>query len=385
MRDRQPDFSGLWHAVNQMGARSADFAIEQTRPDLDPLDLELDRGLELTDLDKVGSYNGILSYEGRQVLLYIQDHGRGVVAALNDPKEGRRFHIADCKTLGEMRAKNRFERYVIQNNTDGDFYISGEDPDTGKEKSGKSRLLVCKNCLDFLNYENARHNKSSRIAAEFNIGKFFSECSSFFSELPTRFGGEGNHVGYTDDWQQVATRVKSSSNYFCQSCFVDLSGMKRLLHAHHRNGVKSDNRASNLQALCAACHREQAMHGHMFVSHQDMQMINRLRREQNLLGKKSSWDDALAFCDPALHGVLFGYQSMGKPPPEIAHTIQDPCGKVVATLEIAWPSERRGVAISDEDRDAAQAHGWDVQTMLQALSQIPKANRYKRPSGRRRR
>ena len=58
--------------------------------------------------------DGTLAYKNSRVLLYIRDMER------YEP----RFHLANCSTLQEMRAKKRFDRYVVSANTDGNFKIN---------------------------------------------------------------------------------------------------------------------------------------------------------------------------------------------------------------------------------------------------------------------
>lgn len=55
--------------------------------------------------------------------------------------------------------------------------------------------------------------------------------------------------------------------------------------------------------------------------------------------------------------------------PEIGYEIQGNDSAVVAELELAWPSESLGVAISDADRLAAIKQGWEVWSVGEALEQ----------------
>ena len=64
------DFSSLWREVNRLKGDIELFEVVSERS-FDPIDVSLsDRGIEveLDDLDNIGN---LLSYKGRQVLLYI--------------------------------------------------------------------------------------------------------------------------------------------------------------------------------------------------------------------------------------------------------------------------------------------------------------------------
>ena len=278
------DLSDLHAAVRRMGAEPVAFSLESQAKPLDSIDIKLEEGIALP-LNEVEIHNGLLGYKGRQVLLYIQDQGNQIKQVLAEGSQGKKFHIADCKTLKNMRTKGRFERYVVTNSLEGKFYVFGEDWHTRQKIEGHAQLQVCQNCLETLNYKGAQHRRKFEIAQNFDIQEFFLTYSSFFSHLPRRWAGRKEEEDYTADWPDISQHYKASKNYTCESCQLDLNAHKQLLHSHHRNGVKSDNRESNLMALCAACHRQQPHHGHLYVSPGDMQTFDRLRREQNLLRK----------------------------------------------------------------------------------------------------
>ncbi len=43
-----------------------------------------------------------------------------------DGAKGKRFHVNDCKTLQDMKARGRFEeRYVVRNGLSPDFRVYG--------------------------------------------------------------------------------------------------------------------------------------------------------------------------------------------------------------------------------------------------------------------
>ena len=364
------DFSQLHAAVEQMGAAEVHFALHIHQDPIEPIDLKLQEGLEVP-LDEIDYQSGLLSYEGRQILLYIKDHGSTLQKAVANGADGKRFHVADCKTLQDMRARNRFDRYYVTNNLSGEFEITGYDYYSNSVTTGTARLKVCINCLKKLNYKGyvsgARAPRKT-IWEPFSINEFFKQYSSCFKYLPHH--DVDDDAQYTEDWPVIAGRFKAKRNFKCQLCRVDLSEHRELLHVHHINGVKNDNRQKNLVALCIDCHRKQDSHEHMFVSHKQMQLITHLRREQSI-GRKGTWDKVIQLADPAVEGVLLQCRAAGAPLPEVGYEVQNMREEVVAELELAWPKRLIGIALVEEDKTAAEKEGWTVWEMIEVLDRYP--------------
>lgn len=151
------ELSGLLSNLKRMGANpvAIEAPDELPVPDLVAIDIELREGLDIP-LDDVSSDSGVLSYKGRQILLYIPDQGGNIYAVIADGASGKKFHVTECATLRNMRTQNRFQRYVATNNIDGNFKVSGVDLNTGAAiKDQTARLRVCQNCLRKLNYNNS--------------------------------------------------------------------------------------------------------------------------------------------------------------------------------------------------------------------------------------
>ena len=91
------DFERLYAAVRRMGADSVDpdLVVRREMSQIDPIDIQLEEGIEV-DLSEVGvTDNGLFIYRGRQVLLYIQDHGGRV----QDVLDNRRFRKTSSTLL----------------------------------------------------------------------------------------------------------------------------------------------------------------------------------------------------------------------------------------------------------------------------------------------
>jgi hypothetical protein len=90
------DFGALDDALRRMGAKPVEPLPPEPVQPIDPIDIELEKGVVLPTLKDVETHNGLLSYKGRQILLYIQDHGGKAQDALDDGQKGNKFHFADC-------------------------------------------------------------------------------------------------------------------------------------------------------------------------------------------------------------------------------------------------------------------------------------------------
>jgi hypothetical protein len=159
------DFSALEKLVKEMGASSIpwtsgvdvintvygwEIILETTGIDVDIKDIEK------TD-------DGLLKYNGKQILLYIK-----VVNQLSQyglPK----FHFYQCATLNNMEKQKRFERYVVTQRKTGYFLMDKKHGIDYYEKDVEEKLDVCKNCLNWYN----RVYRKNHSVSTFDIPEFF--------------------------------------------------------------------------------------------------------------------------------------------------------------------------------------------------------------------
>ena len=361
------DFGLLWHSVKEMGAKERDFIFDMENPQDLEIDDQLERGIEI-NLEDLETTGGLLSYKGRQILLYIPDQGRRVSDVIDNPEDGRKFHVADCRTLNDMRGKGRFERYVITNDLSGVFKVSGQDPYRGFVE-GEAALKVCKNCLSHLNYQGYQSSPATRVPIykRFTLDAFFKTYSTKFRYLPKR--GTNRKGAYSEDWAEISRSFRASKNWTCEECRVNLGSAKNLLHSHHEDGNKHNNVTSNLRALCIDCHRKQAMHDSMTVSRADMDTIMQLRREQGLLAELAGWDEVFELIDTAYDGVTRKIMLTARALPEVFGDIQNGKGEVVITPQLSWPVQKYAIVDNEAELEILAAAGWRGDTVATVLQQ----------------
>jgi len=122
-----------------------------------------------------------------------------------------------------------------------------------------------------------------------------------------------------------------------------------------------------MQALCADCHRKQPLHDHMYVKTADLSVIQKLRKNQGVLGDTTDWNDLFQLIDPPYQGLLRLYKSRNEPKPEIGYEVIDSSGAVKAEVEIAWPSAQFAVVDDEPAGQRLSALGWRSVTLEEAL------------------
>ena len=272
------DFPKLQKLVTRMSANPSSWRLrpyetKERQREREELRQELQQGKEIPDLNEVESRAGLLTHKGEQIVLYIKDTRQDKYTLFHDPQKSRRFHVAECQTIREMRSKGRFERYVVTTRQDGRFLVEAVDSD----REFEAPLCVCKNCLTQLNWKGYARTKSIKLWMEFSLQDFFAEFTTFFSSRPRYTDLTAPPGGYAKNWHSLATRIKRARGWRCDECGVNLSKHRSLLHGHHKNGVTSDNSLENIAVLCLLCHSEQPYHGRVKPSEAQRELLESLR------------------------------------------------------------------------------------------------------------
>lgn len=275
----------LRRVMERMGAVLSTWApTTEALTDRERVLLELEAGVEIS-LDELTTVaGGLLTWKGEQVILYIKDTRQDEYTLRYDTENARRFHIFDCNTLDRMKREGRFERYVVTRNRTGNFLVEATDPDTRKITELEAQLLVCKYCIQKLNwngYADAPPIRRPPIWKSFSIEEFLAEFATFFRNRPTHTDLTAPRGGYAPDWSKISTNAKARAGWTCEECGVNCKDHRSLLNSHHKNGVVSDNSPGNIRVLCLLCHSIQPSHQWFKVSTQARLKIEALRREQN--------------------------------------------------------------------------------------------------------
>lgn len=209
------------------------------------------------------SEDNSLELFGEKILVYIRDQRGNYFSTY-------KFHISNCSTLIDARKNNKYNKYVASVNTSNKFMVNIIHSENWIEENIEVQMNVCKNCLSKLNYKGYKNrNMKDQVYNNFNLEEFFSlyKNQSILKPKHTNITAPLNN--YTSDWDEISNNIKNTVNYKCQKCFIDLSNYTKYLHVHHKDGIKSNNRSSNLIPLCIECHSNEPEHGQL-KAHPDL-------------------------------------------------------------------------------------------------------------------
>ena len=220
--------------------------------------------VEREDIQSVGPY---LTYRGEHLaILYIlNSNSPSYDLENNDPaKSTPKFHLTWCRTLEQMTQRGRFARYVLSRTESNLFRVEAHERDPDKETwrtsyAGGHRLFPCQNCLNDLEYKGfeLKSPKAGRIEQvnDFVIKTFLQENDgnlTVMKHLPKTLAQNAKGGGYTQDFPEISRRLREEHNWTCTECGIDMTDKKEGLHTHHINGVKHDNRYTNLKSWSSA-------------------------------------------------------------------------------------------------------------------------------------
>ena len=144
-----------WHSGIESRPINTDEMLRTTGLDISPNDLEYPD-------------DGTLEYKGRKVVVYIRDQ--------RVEFQPYKFHVANCRTLSQMKAQNQYDRYVVATRSDGMFTVNSKDGNRLIDEGAEHRLDVCINCLKALNYKDYNDCGPSyrrKIIHAFELKEFF--------------------------------------------------------------------------------------------------------------------------------------------------------------------------------------------------------------------
>lgn len=222
-------------------------------------------GQEVT-LDDVKIKDNLLYYKGVLISLNIQD-----ITVKNEIENLPKLHIAFCQTLQKMKEGGRFKRYISSDRMDKKRKIRKVSNYVNSSIESEYDLSICQHCLIQIAWQkfgwHLPEQQRLEIASHFDLAKFYQHYEpqfhqDFIGQLSTT---EESIVinDYTPNWKRISYEFRCSKNWTCEQCSKDCRQQHGLLHTHHINGLKHDNRKINLRALCFDCHAQQPFHEHM--------------------------------------------------------------------------------------------------------------------------
>ena len=234
--------------------------------------------IEAADFETISTVAGMFAYNGEHAFLYIDEPYHTEDVLIQKPAEdAQKFHLVkNCPHLISMHNAGRSARYVLIQNRNGLFPSKPLDPISNQTMMDiviDAQLLPCRGCLAELAYQGyakpSKYRKRDRerndaIVRNFEVQNFFDHYEPFFFDANYyRENPNDGKANYTSEHPKIRDQLLIEKDYCCEQCGVRLKDKPSLLHMHHKNGRKGDNRKENLQLLCVICHSLQPNHQRM--------------------------------------------------------------------------------------------------------------------------
>ena len=286
------NFSGVENARRSIGAgKAAIDLIRNTEAIENPFEIRLIEEVEIVLsgeelLEQLTCPAGLLAIGNVQITLHIYDPFVDSETLTEVPADNPKFHICDCRKLEEMKAKGRFNRYVTSRRADGYFKVRPYNHLTkSREEELAAALMPCRYCLMQLNYqgyESVPKAQRDKIVSDFSVEEFFEDSKSIFRCLPLYTPETFPEGNYTSAWGRISGETRRRAEWKCSCCGVNCESDTGLLHTHHKDGNRGNDRPSNHKVLCLVCHKNQPLHGHMKIKPDEELRLQKLRKSQGL-------------------------------------------------------------------------------------------------------